>query len=91
MSQLRLSAVVEHNSVTVHNSATFFNGIVLLGAVSQITIQGNKVMGDVGVAMGAGAIFPGDQIDQPISNRFLLTTSPAFWPRYRPSFSTPRL
>jgi len=69
-SQLRLSAVVEHNSVTVHNSATFFNGIVLLGAVSQSTIQGNKVIGDVGVAMGAGAIFPGDQIDQPISNRF---------------------
>jgi hypothetical protein len=66
-----VAAVIEHNAITVHNSANLFAGIDLIGAVSQSTIEGNTVTGDTGVALSGFSFFPGDQIDQTISNRFL--------------------
>ena len=66
-----VAAVIEHNNITVHNGTSGFNGLSLIGAVSQSTIQGNTLNGDAGVALDALALFPGDQIDQGVSNRFL--------------------
>jgi hypothetical protein len=63
-----VAALIEHNTITVHNSASIGTGIVLLGAVSQSTIQGNTVTGDAGGALVALSYFPGDQA---VSNRFL--------------------
>lgn len=62
-----VAAVIEHNSMT----GNLQGGIGLFGAVSQSTIQSNTMAGDAVVAIGVGPLFPGDQVDQAISNRFL--------------------